>query len=149
MVRHIARRVAPQDADALAAASRALHGALAGNAGDVIPKALTLGSAIRKLIPEIEQHRFSPEDLRAIFAGLIDDGLAGQYSDYQGAEQAAMALQAVADFMSRRGMAAAAPIRPAMERVMSAVANDEAYRPEQFAAALRELRQRIEQARIQ
>ncbi len=145
MVRHIARRVAPGEAEALAQASKALHAALAGG-GDVLLQARELREKIGTLVSGIEKHQFSAADLRGIFQGLIDDGLSGHYSDYQGAEQAAMALQAIADFMARRGLAAAPALRPALERVMAAVANDEAYRPEQFAAALRELRAGIEQA---
>ena len=148
MVRHIARRVAPGEAEALAQASKALHAALAGG-GDALAQARRLQQAVKKLLVEIERHQFSAADLRGILQGLIDDGLAGQYSDYQGAEQAAMALQAVGDFMARRGLAAAPALRPALERVMAAVANDEAYRPEQFSAALRELRAGIEHAGTQ
>ena len=143
MVRHIARRVAPRDAEALAQSSRALHAALAGGT-DALTHARGLRESIQKLVPAIEKHRFTAEDLRGMFQALIDDGLAGQYSDYQGAEQAAMALQALADFMARRQLAHASALRPALQRVMAAVANDEAYRPEQFTAALRELRTGIE-----
>ncbi|HKX38312.1 MAG TPA: hypothetical protein VJN20_06650, partial [Burkholderiales bacterium] len=139
MVRHIARRVAPRDAAAISDASKALHVAIAGG-NDALVQASRLGKLIEGLTLKIEKHNFSAEDLRAILESLIDDGLAGEYSDYQGAEQAAMALQAVADFMSRRGVASAAPLRPAMGRLMAAVKDDEAYRPEEFADALRSLK---------
>ena len=139
MMRHIARRVAPAEAEALAQASAALHAAIAGR-DDALAQAKRLRQGIQALLPKIEAHHFSAQDLRGVFDGLIDDGLAGQYSDYQGAEQAAMALQAVADFMARRGFLAAASIRPAMDRVMAALASDEAYRPDEFARALRALR---------
>lgn len=146
MVRHIARRVAPRDAEALAQSSRALHAALAGGT-DALTHARGLRETIERLVPAIEKHRFTAEDLRGMLQTLIDDGLAGQYSDYQGAEQAAMALQALADFMARRNLTQAPALRPALQRVMVAVSNDEAYRPEQFTAALRDLRAGIEQAR--
>ena len=116
-----------------------MHVAIA-NGESVSVRVGELRERIEKLILAVEKHSFSAEDLRAILESLVDDGLAGEYSDYQGAEQAAMALQAVADFMSRRGVGAAAPLRPAMQRIMAAVANDEAYRPEEFAEALRSLK---------
>jgi hypothetical protein len=144
MVRHIARRVAPGEAEALAQSSRALHAALAGG-GDALVHAARMRELIVKIISRIEKHAFSAEDLRGMFQALIDDGLAGQYSDYQGAEQAAMALQALSDFMARRSLAQAPALRPALRKVMAAVANDEAYRPDEFAAALRELRAGIGQ----
>jgi len=139
MVRHIARRVAPRDAAAISEASKAVHVAIA-NGESISVRVGELRKSFEKLIPAIEKHQFTGEDLQAILESLIADGLAGEYSDYQGAEQAAMALQAVADFMSRRGVGAAAPLRPAMQRIMAAVANDEAYRPEEFAEALRSLK---------
>jgi hypothetical protein len=72
--------------------------------------------------------------------GLIDDGLAGQYRDYQGAEQAVMALQSVADFMRQRGLLGSGPVNPAMKRLLAAVADDEKYRPAVFEQALRDLK---------
>jgi len=146
MVRHIARRVAPGEAEALAQASAALYAAIAGH-DDPLAQARRLRTAIQALMPKIEAHRFSAEDLHAIFNSLIDDGLAGQYSDYQGAEQAAMALQALADFMARRALLAPPAIRPAMDRMMATLANDESYRAPEFTLALRELRKRAEEAR--
>lgn len=146
MVRHIARRVAPGEAESFAKASAALHAAIAGG-GDALAQAKRVRTAIQALMPRIEKHKFTPEDMHGIFNGLIDDGLAGQYSDYQGAEQAAMALQALADFMSRRGLLVPPTIRPAMDRMMTAVANDESYRAVEFTLALRELRTRAEEAR--
>ena len=123
-----------------------MHAAIAGG-GDLSSKVKTLRGLIGKLTPAIEKHDFTAQDLNGMLASLIDDGLAGEYSDYQGAEQAAMGLQAVADFMSRRKLAAAAALRPGMQRVMAAVKDDEAYRAEEFAAALQQLRAGIDQAR--
>ena len=76
--------------------------------------------------------------------GLIDDGLEGQYGDYQGAEQAVMAVQSVADFMGRNGMLRTATLRPDLKRLLALVANDEKYRSASFEQALRALRSNIE-----
>ena len=143
MVRHIVRRVDAEGAAALAGAMAELHGALGGR-GDALAQAKRVLQAVQALVPRIREHRFSPEDLSAIALALIDDGVRGEYSDYQGAEQAAMALQAVADFMARRGLLKAAALRAPMERMMAAVANDESYRADEFTGALRELRAGIE-----
>jgi hypothetical protein len=143
MVRHIARRVDAEGSVALTRAMAELHGALGGR-GDAIAQAKRVLQAVQALVPRVREHRFSADDLSAIAFGLIDDGARGEYSDYQGAEQAAMALQSVADFMARRGFLQPAAIRAPMERIMAAVANDEGYRTEDFAGALRELREGIE-----
>ena len=143
MVRHIARRVNPAGAEALARDIAGLHAALAGG-DDALARAQAVRSAIRELVPKIGAHRFSAEDLRGVLLALIDDGLAGSYTDYQGAEQAAMAVQALADLMARRGLLKSAEIKPALGRMMAAVDNDEKYAPQGFVQALRELRGGVE-----
>lgn len=139
MLRQIVRRIDARAGESLALGIERLYAAIGGG-DDALAQARRVRQAIQELVPKISAHRFSGEDLRGIVLGLIDDGLRGQYSDYQGAEQAAMALQAVADFMARRGMLTAAAVKPAMGGLMAAVANDEDYKVERFAHALRELR---------
>jgi len=95
-------------------------------------------------VPKIRSHRFSREDLDGMLTSLIDDGLAGQYTDYQGAEQAVMGLQSVADLMARRGLLKAKGVRPAMDALLAAVADDEKYRPQAMTQALRDLKARLE-----
>jgi hypothetical protein len=146
MVRHIARRVDAAAGEALARESPRLHAALAGG-DDALARARAVQATIQELLPKIAAYRFSTEDLRAVLLALIDDGLAGHYSDYQGAEQAAMAVQALADLMSRRGLLRSADIKPAISRLMAAVDNDEKYAAAGFVRALRELRGDIENSR--
>ena len=121
----------------------ALHRAIA-EGDDALERARAVQQTLGKLIPKIGAHRFSVADLRGIMLGLIDDGLAGQYADYQGAEQAVMAVQSVADFMGRSGMLRSAALRPGLTRLMALVANDEKYRSASFEQALRELKSSIE-----
>jgi hypothetical protein len=144
MLRQIARRVDARSADALMRDSESLYAALAGG-NDAGAPARRVRQSIENLVPRISAHEFSPQDLSAVLMGLIDDGLAGQYSDYQGAEQAAMALQAVADLMARRGLLRAAAVQPALRELLAALANDERYTEEAFVRALRALRARIEE----
>ena len=63
---------------------------------------------------------------------------------YQGAEQAVMALQSVAEFMGRQKLLRAAALQPVMRRLLDAVAEDEKYRPAIFQQTLRDLRTVIE-----
>jgi hypothetical protein len=76
--------------------------------------------------------------------GLIDDGLAGQFVDYQGAEQATMAMQGMIDFLRRRGELRSPTVRRAMTNLLTTVARDEKYQPAAFEQALRELRVEVE-----
>jgi hypothetical protein len=148
MVRHIARRVTPARADALAREIAQLHAAIAGG-DDALPQARRVRQSLQELVQVTNAYRFSAADLRAVLFALIDDGLAGEYSDYQGAEQATMALQAVADLMSRRGLLRAESVKPAMSRLLAAVADDEDYHPAKYTQALRELRAGIEKGKGQ
>ena len=124
MLRQIARRVDADGAGAFAQQVARLHSAVA-TGDDALAQARSVQEMIAKLMPKISAHGFSAEDLHGILNGLIDDGLAGQYGDYQGAEQAVMALQSVADFMARRGMLRSASVKPAMTRLLAEVAHDE------------------------
>ena len=139
MVRHIARRVTPNRAEALAGEIAQLHAAIAGGE-DSLAQARRVRQSLQELIKAANAYQFSATDLRAVLLALIDDGLAGQYSDYQGAEQATMALQALADVMSRRGLLRTDAVKPAMSGLLAAVADDENYRPAAFAEKLRALR---------
>jgi hypothetical protein len=138
MVRQIARRIGESDKP-LGQQIQRFHQAIASGS-DALAHARTLQQTIAELVPKIGAYRFTEQDLTAIIAGLVDDGLSGEYSDYQGAEQAAMALQSVADFMRKRKLLSAAAVGPAMNKLLAAVVNDEKYRPAAFQQALKELK---------
>ena len=76
--------------------------------------------------------------------GLIDDGLTGQYSDYQGAEQAVMAMQSVADLLGRQNLMRTQPLKPTIKRLLATVSQDEKYQPAAFTKVLRELKTNVE-----
>jgi len=139
MLRHIARRVDSANAGSFERQVGQLHKSIASG-DDGIAQARNTITAIDALLARIVKHRFTGEDLQAVLASLIDDGIAGQYADYQGAEQAAMATQSVADMLRRRGELKTGPLAGAMKKLMAAVAEDEQYRPADFQAALREVR---------
>ena len=143
MLRQIARRVAPSEAQAFAEQVTNLHKAVAGG-NDALGQAGATEKMIQSMIPKITAYDFKAEDMRAILNGLIDDGLAGQYGDYSGAEQAVMAMQSVVDFMGRQGQLSTQPLRPAMRRLLATVAYDEKYQQPEFQKALREFKAGVE-----
>ena len=80
---------------------------------------------------------FDGKDLRGILSGLVGDGLAGEYSDYAGAEQATMAIGSVLNFLARRGeLKQVRSANAALDRLHAEVKDDETFRPEKFRAAL-------------
>jgi len=108
--------------------------------GKAFIQARAVEERIAAMVPRIATYRFSGNDVRAILNGLIDDGLGGQYNDYQGAEQAAMAVQSVVEFMDRHSLQRKQAVQPAMTRMLAAVASDERYQPAAFEQSLRELK---------
>lgn len=142
MLRQIVRRALPtEDANAFAQRVTELHRAVAGDGGDPIEAARRMKAAIDGAVGPLSVRRFGPDDLRGLLDGLVEDGLAGEYRDYAGAEQATMALGSLLSFLARRGELKDAPAaNAALDRLHEAVKDDESYRPERFRAALVQLR---------
>jgi Cytochrome c554 and c-prime len=143
MLRQISRRVTPADAAVFAQHVARLHQSVASGA-DALTQAGVVEKLIAGMIPKISAYKFTGEDLKAVMLGLIDDGLAGLYTDYQGAEQAVMAVQSVADFMGRQNLLNTQPLKPTMRRLLATVAHDEKYQPAAFTKVLRELKTSVE-----
>ena len=140
MLRAIARQIDPTLGARVTAQTIKLHHAAAGE-GDPVLQARAMKRVALDVATRVEQYTFSATSLRGIALGLVDDGLAGNYGDYAGAEQAAMAIGSVVDFMHKRGLlAATAPVNAGLDRLNAALADDEKYRPALFQQRLRELR---------
>ena len=141
MLRQIVRRTFPADSPAFDDLVLQLHRAVAGEGGDALESAGRLRKGLDTVVAKLRSRTFDDADLRAIVTGLVDDGLAGRYGDYSGAEQAAMAMASVLNFLARRG--ALADVRgtnAALDGVFESVKDDEKYRAERFQAALASLR---------
>ena len=143
MVRQIAHVVDPRLGDRIAATMTRLQQTVSGG-GDAMGQARTLGADMTELIAVLEKRDIGPNDMRAILAGLINDGLRGQYRDYAGAEQATMAIGSVANFMYQKGvLKSARDVNVSLAALQAAVGNDERYSPAQFEAALRQFRSTV------
>jgi hypothetical protein len=141
MLRHIVKVTIPGDSAGFNEQVLRLHKGVAGEGGDAIEAARTLRATIAASVEKLRTREFGDADLKAIVAGLVDDGLAGQFSDYAGAEQATMAIASVLNFLAKRG--ALADVRgtnAALDRVFATVKDDEKYRPESFEQALGSLK---------
>lgn len=140
MLRAVAREVDPTLGRQVSQQVARLHLAVAGQ-GDALAEARALRRLAGEVALRIEAHAFSPASPGRIALALVDEGLAGAYADYAGAEQAAMAIGSVVDHMHKRGLGAPAnALNAALEGLNAALADDEAYRPELFRQRLRELR---------
>ena len=141
MVRQIAKVVDPAFGARVAETMNRLQQAAAGRGGDPAALARQLKGEMNELVARLSTRSFAEPEMRAVLAGLVDDGLNGQYRDYAAAEQATMAIGSVANFMFQRGaLKSAAGVNSGLAGLQSAVSNDERYQPAQFQTALRNFR---------
>ena len=139
MLRHVAQRASAASAADFSRQVDRLHQALsAGNVGAAEARA-TL-QLIERMLPEIAAYRFTTDDVRSMMMTLLDDGSAGHFADYAGAEQATMALQSLANGLRQRGALPRETGQSSMKRLLAAVSDDESFRADAFQAALRDLR---------
>jgi hypothetical protein len=77
-----------------------------------------------------------------MLAGLVDDGLAGEYRDYAGAEQATMAIGTLLEFLAKRGeVKDVRAANAALEGLHKSVRDDERFQPAHFRNALARVRE--------
>ncbi len=129
MVRQIAHVVDPSLGDRIASTMTRLQQAVVGG-GDPMGQARALRADMALLIADLEKRDIGPNDMRAILAGLINDGLRGQYRDYAGAEQATMAIGSVANFMYQKGvLKSARDVNTSLAALQAAVGERRALQP--------------------
>ena len=140
MLRLILRQTDPALAERFTAVVAQLNSALAGT-GDVPERALALKALADEAAHKIAVSGVSLEQLRAMALALVDDGLAGVYADYAGAEQATMALGSVVNTLHKLGqLKSAAALNKGLADLRAALLQDEAYKPAELQARLRQFR---------
>jgi len=85
----------PAGAKQLRTDLKALHQGASEGRGDPKTVAKKIRANIAKLLPKMEAWKVDAKVLRKLSANLFKDALTGEYADYAGSEQAAMALQTV------------------------------------------------------
>lgn len=146
MLRVIANRIDPDLGKRLAARTQEMHKAVAGGFDGYQSKARDLLGVVNEMTRRVGAHGFSKEDMQALLTGLLDEGKAGELFDYASAEQATMALGAIISAMRVSGAIDAAQLEKmnaALERCYAATADDELYRPGDFAGAIEGFRSLI------
>ena len=138
MLRQIVRRALPEsEARNFGERVAQLHKAVAGDGGDAVESAKAMRAILDTVMRQLAARSFRGEDLRAMLAGLVGDGLDGAYRDYSGAEQATMAIASLASFLGKRGeLKDLRAVNASLDRLYETVKDDEKYRPERFRAAL-------------
>ena len=147
MLRVIADRVDSALGAEFAQRSTALHKSTReGSYGDMLDAAKGLKKVVNNLMGKFAEHAFDKADMQALLSGVVASGLAGEYRDYPGAEQATMALSAIVDAMFRAGDIDSGKfdaLNAALEKCYKAVEKDEEYQPAAFVAALNQFKTAI------
>lgn len=142
MLRNLLRHISPAQGERLHQAMLDLHHAASVSFSD----ARKAAAAMRPLLAEIRntvlQHPFTLVDMRTMAVDLIQEGVRGEYNDYGAAEQAAMAIGAIAEAL-RTGGALSAEKSERMEILLTEIdrllKDEQAYDPEQMIKPLKEI----------
>lgn len=140
MLRQIVRRVAPAEGERFAQAVTRLHRAVGSDGSDAMAAGQDLRDRIGRLIGTLKARPFNNEDLRAMLAALVADGVAGEYRDYAAAEQATMAMASLLNFLARQSaLADVKAANAALDAVYATVRDDARYQPDRYRADLARL----------
>ena len=117
-----------------------LHRSAAGE-GDVKVEAAATRKMALDMASRIETAKMSEATLRGIALGLVDEGLADNYSDYAAAEQGVMAIGSVVNFMNQQGLLRSVKdVNGGLARLQAALASDEHYQSAEFQRRLKQFR---------
>ncbi len=140
MVHLILRQTSPASAERFKLAVAQLNRAIAGH-GDLVTSAVALRTLAQQAAQEWVASGVRAEHLWSIAQALVDDGLAGSYSDYAGAEQATMALGSVVSALNQsQGLKSVNAINKGLAGLRGVLVHDDAYKPLEFQAKLRTIR---------
>jgi len=141
MMRIIAERVDSALADEFAQRTVTLHKSTrAGSYGEMLDAAKALKKVLNRLMEKFATYTFGKADVKALMAGVIADGLAGEYRDYPAAEQATMALSAIVETMRNTGAinnSQFEALNAALLKSYAAVEKAEEYQAAMFVSALK------------
>ena len=142
MLRLAASRVAPDSAKALADHLQALDRASNDDWPGVQREAAAIRDIARNLAPVFARHEFSRDDMRAYFQGAIGLGTSPSLWQFSHGEQILMALEALVTGMQSSGFIGdgqADSINAVLTEAFTGFVDDQVFRPEVFAKALRNL----------
>jgi hypothetical protein len=140
MLRAVAAGVDAKLGEQMLAQMQKLNRAIAGE-GDVKAEAANLRKMALDAAPLLGNTAFTPALVQKVMAGLIQQGMDGQFSDYAAAEQTYLALQSMGAFLSRQGaLNSPANFNTTMGKLAQVLAQDEKYQPQQFVAQMKDLK---------
>ncbi len=140
-------RADPALADQLTAQMLALHQSGAKGRGQVVAEAEKMKALAAKAAAELSPYTMTADDMGAILAALIESGASGRMIDFASAEQTTLVIGATIDEMERSGQITPAQgeaLFAELNKAYDTIQNDDAFKPEAFAAAMRDLKAAIQ-----
>ncbi len=131
----IARQMSAPSARDLVALSQSLQEASATSRERVAQLSGRLEETLRQIQSQAAERQWSNAERTALLTAILDLGSHHEYRDYIGAEQAVMATELLMLDLDTAGRN-----RPRLDALFKLVEDDEAYRPDQFATAVDQLR---------
>ncbi len=142
MMKAMLEQIAPEDAKAFGDQLLDLHRAMNQDAKRVVDIATQLRQTNAKLLEAVAKHSFGKEDMRALMAKIVNQGVAGLQPDYSAAEQAYMALNSIVVTLQRMGALSDkenADFYAAYSRYQDTMKNVQAYDPTKTVESLNAL----------
>jgi hypothetical protein len=126
---------------------RKLHQATSEGRGNAQATAKAIRANIAKLLPKLEAWKVNQTALRKLAKGLLDQAVAGEFTDYAGSEQAAMALQSIVYNYLMEGMIND-PTYDALERnelakLLASVEDPDKFNPDRAKKAFKSLQAKL------
>jgi hypothetical protein len=146
MLRHALAAADPPAAEALGRSLRSLHAALSSGSGNPQRAAGRVRELLADSVARIQAWEVDAATARGIAKGVLREAISGEYSDYAGAEQAAMAVQVLVDSLYQLGEvddATLAAINVETSQILEAVKDPDRFRPGSAVPAFRRLQDRL------
>lgn len=140
--RHVLSVVDPAAGARLREQTRALHRATTNSREATTSAANTLKNTIEDSLAKVSAYPFESASLGKILASLLRDAEAGDYRDFAGAEQAALAAQSVVSGFEASGAidkANADRLSTLVDSLNASVENGDNFQNARFVASLRAL----------
>jgi hypothetical protein len=147
MLAQALKQVDPAAESQLRTELTALHQAASEGRGDPRAMARKIRDLVASFLPKLEAWKVDASALRALSKSILTEAVAGEYGDYSGSEQAAMALQTIVYGYYAEGLIDDATYdaleRGELSRLLATVQEPDVFDPDQAKKAFESLRSQL------
>lgn len=140
MSAHVVSVIAPDRLDNWRRGVTQLHAASAVSVAEIKKAATALRGTLPALIAQTESASLSATTARSILQAMTEAGLQRDSGDYTAAQQIAMGMEGLNVYLATGDVARSKALRPALDKVFSAVETPTRYDAEAFRAGLAQAR---------